>query len=83
LYGLAIASAIFAKYVTNVVICVGFCQEYTRTQYYIYKAIPVIAEEMIDKKLWLQSLEIDNTHHSLEANDNKSLIITCGTWKYP
>jgi hypothetical protein len=26
-------------------------QEHTRTQYYIYKAIPIIAEEMIEKKL--------------------------------
>jgi hypothetical protein len=29
------------------------CQGHTRTQYYIYKAIPIIAEEMIEKKLWL------------------------------
>jgi hypothetical protein len=27
------------------------CQRHTRTQYYIYKAISVIAEEMIQKKL--------------------------------
>jgi hypothetical protein len=27
------------------------CQGHKRTQYYIYKAIPTIAEEMIEKKL--------------------------------
>jgi hypothetical protein len=42
--------------------------------------IPVITEKMIEKKLWSQSLEIGNTHHGLEANDNKSLVITYETW---
>jgi hypothetical protein len=27
-------------------------QGHTRTQYYIYEVIPVIAEEMIEKKFW-------------------------------
>jgi hypothetical protein len=58
----------------------GGYQEHTRTQYYIYKAIPVIVEEMIEKKLWSQALEIGNTHYGREANNNKSLVITCGIW---
>jgi hypothetical protein len=27
------------------------CQGHIRTQYYIYKAIPIVAEEMIEKKV--------------------------------
>ena len=34
------------------------CQGHTRIQYYIYKAVFVIAKEIIEKKLWLQSLVI-------------------------
>jgi hypothetical protein len=49
-------------------------------QFYIYKAIPVIAEEMIHKNTMLHIQ--GNIHYSQGNDEKESLVIICRIWLF-